>query len=163
MAAASGRRHIASATGARRLRVFLDANVFFSGIAFPKGPPGCILELYAAGEIEVVISRQVLEEVARAIREKAPQALDPLQRLVAAMPPEVVPDPAPAEVAPWAQVTNPADAPILAAAVKAQPNFLVTGDGQFLAPRVAQAAGLRIVPPQQFIDRQEGTEGKAKA
>src|SRR3989337_228446 len=121
---ASARRYIASAMGSRRPRVFLDANVFFSGIAFPKGPPGRILELYAAGEIEVVISRQVLEEVARTIQAKAPRALGPFQRLVAAMPPAVEPEPTKEEVARWAQVINPADTPILAAAVRAQPDYL---------------------------------------
>lgn len=143
---------VTAAQFGRKSRVFLDANVFFSGIAFPQGPPGRILELYAAGEIQIVISRQVLEEVARAIQEKAPQALDPLQRLIAAMPPEVVPDPPPDEVDPWAQVINPADAPILAAAVRAQPDCLVTGDRHFLGnPALAQASGLRITSPGEFI------------
>ncbi|HLE02195.1 MAG TPA: putative toxin-antitoxin system toxin component, PIN family [Dehalococcoidia bacterium] len=139
--------------GSRRPRVFLDANVFFSGIAFPKGPPGRILELYAAGEIEVVISRQVLEEVARTIQAKAPRALGPFQRLVAAMPPEVEPDPTTEEVARWAQVINPADTPILAAAVRAQPDYLVTGDQHFLDnPAVAEASSLRVVSPGEFIN-----------
>ena len=143
-----------------RPRVFLDSNVIFSGLYSSEGAPGMIMERFIEGELRVVISQQVLEEVVRTIKEKLPEALATLQRLLVSIPPEITKDPAPEEVARWAKVIHPEDAGILAAAVAAQPNYLITGDRHFFDnPSISDKSGLRIVTPAQFLNcLAEGTD-----
>jgi len=44
------------------------------------------------------------------------------------------------------------DAPILAAAVAARPDLLVTGDAHFLSsPGIAKKSGLRVLTPTRFL------------
>ena len=108
--------------------MFLDTNVLFSGLYSEGGPPGQILDLYIRGEITVVVSRQVLQELIHTLREKLPGSLDALGQLLTSVPPEVVADP------PWENavkarcVINAEDAPILAAAIMASPGVFVTGN-----------------------------------
>ena len=133
-------------------RIFLNSNVIFSGMYPSTGAPGVILERFIDGKLTVVISRQVLEEVVSTIKEKLPDALPALRRLLMSAPPEIIKDPAPAEVARWAEIVHIKDAGILAAAIAAQPDYLVTGDKHFLGnPNIAQKSGLHIVTPTQLL------------
>lgn len=135
-----------------RRRVFLDSNVIFSGLYSSHGEPGVILERFIEGRLAVVISQQVLEEVVRTVNEKLPEALPALHRLLVGAPPEIVSDPVPQEVAGYADVLSLGDAAILAAAIAAQPDYLVTGDKHFLdSPAIAEWSGLRIVAPAELL------------
>jgi len=137
-----------------RLRVFLDSNVIFSGLYSSSGAPGAILEHFVEGRLEVVISQQVLEEVVRTVKEKLPEVLPTLRRLLTSAPPEVRKNPPPEEVTRWAGLMNTEDAAILAAAAAAQPAYLITGDKHFLgSPGISQKSGLHIVSPAQFLER----------
>lgn len=134
-----------------RLRVFLDSNVIFSGLYSPEGPPGIILQHFVEGSLTVVVSQQVLEEVIRTVQAKLPQALPALRRLLVNSPPEVIADPPLPEVQPWTKRMSAGDAAILTAAIKAQPDYLVTGDNHFVNPVIAEEAGLRIARPADFL------------
>ena len=135
-----------------RPRVFLDSNVIFSGLYSAEGAPGIILRHFVEGRIRVVISQQVLEEVVRTIKEKLPEALPVLRKLLVSTPPEIRKDPTPGEVSYWTEVVQSEDAPILAAALAAQPDCLVTGDKHFLEnPIIMEKSGLHIVTPAQFL------------
>ena len=135
-------------------RVFLDTNVLFSGLYSEDGPPGEILRLHVQGEITVVVSRQVLGELVQTIREKLPQALPALERLLTNAPPEVVADPPVEAVARACRVISAGDAPILAAAMLAEPDLLVTGNRRHFLddPEVARFSGLSILTPAQCVD-----------
>ena len=145
-----------------RLRVFLDSNVIFSGMYSSDGAPGIILEHFVEGRLRVVVSQQVLEEVVRTIKEKLPEALPALMRLLVSTPPEITENPIPEEAAHWAEVIHIEDAGILAAAVAAQPNYLITGDKHFFEnPVIVEKSGLHIVTPAQFLDcLEKDTEGE---
>jgi uncharacterized protein len=133
-------------------RVFLDSNVIFSGLYSPEGGPGRILEHFIKGDITVIVSQQVLEEVVRTIKEKLPGALPALRRLLLNTPPEVVADPAMSDIAPWRGRLQPGDAAVLVAAAAARPDYFVTGDRHFLSrPDIAESAGIRIVTPVQLL------------
>src|SRR3972149_7574041 len=103
-----------------RPRVFLDTNVIFSALRSPAGPPAEILQLHILGRIAVVVSSQVLDELARTIAAKLPAKMGALQTLLLSSPPEVVADPPQDEVDRWARLVNPVDAPIIAAAAAAE-------------------------------------------
>lgn len=100
----------------------------------------------------MVISRQVLEELVRTFRTKLPDKLEALQRFLTGLLPEVQQDPPHEHVERWQALIGQTDAPILAAAVQAQPDYLVTGDKRFMAPQVAQESGLRILSPRQLLE-----------
>ena len=135
-----------------KLRVFLDSNVIFSGLYSPRGAPGAILEHFIRGNISVVISQQVLEEVIRTLKEKLPEALPALKRLLVSIPPEVQADTIPKEIDRRAEKLHVADAAILAAAVAAQPDYFITGDKHFTDNQgIAEETGLHIVTPAQFL------------
>jgi len=145
-----------------RPRVFLDSNVLFSGLYSEEGPPGEILGLHSQGEIIVVVSQQVLEELVRNVREKLPRALPALGILLTNNPPEVVSDPSREAVDQSSGVINMQDAPILAAAMLARPDFLVTGNTRHFVdnPEVARFSGLSIMTPAQFIEYFRALEGE---
>jgi len=112
-----------------------------------------ILERFIEGRLMVVVSQQVLGEVIRTIKEKLPEALPALRKLMVNAPPEIRKDPMPEEVKRWRGLLDIGDAAILAAAVAAQPDYFVTGDRHFIEnPEIAEQAGLQIVTPAQFIE-----------
>ncbi|MDD4984944.1 MAG: putative toxin-antitoxin system toxin component, PIN family [Dehalococcoidales bacterium] len=135
-----------------KLRVFLDTNVIFSGLYSSQGAPGAILKYFVEGRISIVVSQQVLEEVIRTIKEKLPEALPALKRLLVNAPPEVGADPSPEAIQRWAREIHPADAAILAAAITAKADYFITGDNHFLENQaIKEKAGLNIVTPSQFM------------
>jgi predicted nucleic acid-binding protein len=105
------------------------------------------------GLYRLVVCRQVLDESERNLRKKLPDALPVFAELMAAIRPEVVPDPSPEQVARWESVIEPKDAPILAAAVAAMPDrFLTLDEKDFIEPaHVAEKTGLRIETPADFV------------
>ena len=135
-----------------RPRIFLDSNVIFSGLYSSNGAPGSILNGYIEGKLRVVISQQVLEEVVRTVERKHIVALPLLKRILVNVPPEIVEDPKPEEIALWDRIMDSEDASILAAAIAAQPDYLVTGDRRFFEnAEIINRTGLRIVTPAQFL------------
>jgi putative PIN family toxin of toxin-antitoxin system len=135
-----------------KLRVFLDINVIFSGLYSARGPAGIIMDRFIDGEFAVVISQQVLEELVRTIKEKLPAALPALRKLLGNISLEIVKDPDYEAVAKWTEIIHHDDAAILAAAVAAQPDYLVTGDKHFFEDTaIIEKSGLCIVTPDRFL------------
>ena len=135
------------------LRVFLDTNVIFSGLYSRRGPAGIIIDRFIDRGFAIIVSQQVLEELVRTIKEKLPAALPALRKLLGSVSLEIVKDPDYEVVAEWAEIIHHDDAAILAAAVAAQPDYLVTGDKHFFeAPAIIEKSGLRIVTPNRFLD-----------
>jgi uncharacterized protein len=136
----------------RKPRVFLDSNVIFSGLYSPRGSPAIILEHFVAGDIGVVVSQQVLEEVVRTIKEKLPEALPILKKLLVSTPPEVTADPPLEAIKRRKWKLSIADAAVLEAAITARPDYFITGDNHFLAdPHLAEGTDLHIVTPAGFL------------
>jgi predicted nucleic acid-binding protein len=133
-----------------RSRPFLDTNVLFSGLHRP-GLPSTILELHAGGEIGIVISRQVLEELVRTIRRKHPAILPLVGVFLTSTPPEICDDPSPADVQEAARCINAKDAPILAAALRTRADCLVSGNTRHFTPEVSRCAGISILTPAVYL------------
>jgi predicted nucleic acid-binding protein len=49
------------------LRVVLDTNVLVSGLAYPGSVPGQIVAAWRQGSLDVVLSRYLLDELARVL------------------------------------------------------------------------------------------------
>jgi predicted nucleic acid-binding protein len=131
------------------VKVFLDASVIFSAIYSPTGASREILKRAFSGLPEIVVSRFVLEEVARNLAEKVPEKVGTFHIFLALLDPEIVADPTKEEVLAAAEYTALKDAPVVAAAIKAETDYLVTLDRKHLIdpPEVAQKSGLDIVLP----------------
>jgi hypothetical protein len=103
------------------------------------------------GLFKLIVSRQVLDECDRNLRQKLPAALPILAELLAAIGPEIVPDPPPEETIRWATIIEPKDAPILAAAVQASPDRLLTLNTKDFTAEVAAKSRLTIQTPGEFV------------
>jgi predicted nucleic acid-binding protein len=133
-------------------RVFLDTNVLFSGFYSPKGAPGRILQAWVTGRISIIVSRQVLDELVRTIKQKQPSAIPLLKELLMNAPPEIQADPSAHEVEEWTDQLQFADAAIIAAALNAGVDYFVFGAKHFTGnPDIARKSGLCIVSPTQFV------------
>ena len=138
---------------ADRPRVFLDTNVLVSALYSADGPPGAILRLHVDERITIVVSQLVVDELIRAIHRKLPDVLPPLRELLLNTPPEVVPDPTAGEIQTFAHGVNRSDAPLLAAAVIAGVDYLVSGDAAFLREARRLETSVALVTPRELLGR----------
>ncbi|MFN3982951.1 MAG: putative toxin-antitoxin system toxin component, PIN family [Caldilinea sp.] len=132
-------------------RLFVDANVLVAGADSRSGASNAILQLAEIGLLQLVVSRQVLDEAERNVRKKLPRALANFAAVLAQLPLEIVPDPDDEACFQWAAIIELKDTPILAAAVLAGVDRLITLNTRDFTPAVAQAAGLVIQTPGDFI------------
>ena len=111
------------------MRLFLDANILFLAGYSRTSPVHDLLALGRAGACELVASGYAVEEARRNLAAKAPAgAVESLSAALADVT-SVAEARAPAlEVAATALLTDPADVPILAAAIQCRADVLVTGD-----------------------------------
>jgi putative PIN family toxin of toxin-antitoxin system len=134
------------------IRAVLDTNVLVSGLLRHRSgsPPVAIIEAWREGHFELVTSREIIAEVGRALgkpyfrarlsQDQVDRALGLLRRrtFLVRVGDEVT------EV-----VGDPADNLVVATAVGADADYLVTGDSELLA--VGAYAGVRIVSPRTFL------------
>lgn len=109
------------------MRVFLDANIIFSAAWSGSNPAQYLLQLAALEQHKLVSSAFALEEARRNLALKRSEAMPAFERVRAAIMPVREPTPREAQWAADAGLPEK-DAPILASAVAAQANVLVTGD-----------------------------------
>jgi predicted nucleic acid-binding protein len=133
------------------LRVFVDSSVLIAGAGSRSGASRAVLMMAEIGLYNLVLSRQVLDECERNLRRKLPAALPVFAELLANIGPEIVPDPSSEESARWQTVISAKDAPILAAAVLAVPDRVLTLDMKDFTPKVAAKSGLTIQTPSDFV------------
>ncbi len=135
------------------VRVFLDASVLFSASYSARGASREIIRRGIRDELIIVVSRYVLEEVERNLREKVPRAVGAFQEFVTLVSPEIADDPSPSELKEAASYINLKDAPIVVAAVRAEVEYLVTLDRRHFVqdPKVAERSGPNIVTPNELV------------
>lgn len=135
------------------MKLFLDANVLFTGAHNPKGRSAALVALAQDGACTLLTSPHAVEEARRNLRMKHPGAegaLDALLRVV------ILGREAPAPLVTWAleEGLPLKDAPILAAAVAGRADLLVTGDrthfGAFYGRRLR---GVEVVTPAEALAR----------
>ena len=120
------------------LRVVLDTNVLFSGIAYPASVPGKILAAWRHGSVEVLLSAYILAELRRVLPRLAHRhglsdaevedLVDALSIQAELLEPAPSADP---------DLRDAADAPVLGTLLQglqtADANYLITGDKDLLA------------------------------
>jgi putative PIN family toxin of toxin-antitoxin system len=131
----------------------LDTNVLASGLAYPNSIPGRILGAWRQGALDVVLSRYILNELARVLPRlnhrlgwKDADFAD-LQDILA-LSAELI---APIEC-PDGDLRDEADRPVLGTLLAAKASYLITGDGDLLA----LADRYPILSPAAFWRRHGG-------
>lgn len=130
--------------------LFLDSSALFAGIVSADGAARVLLLLAEAGQVNLLVSEQVIVETERALARKAPAVLNEVRQMILLANVKILPDPDPAKVREhldW--MSDPTDVPILLAAMHAGVDFLVTLNRRHFLDdaRVAQRSGLRMGTP----------------
>nr|WP_290665500.1 PIN domain-containing protein [Ardenticatena sp.] len=135
-------------------RAFVDASVLFAAAKSETGASREIVRLAIQGEVRLVASQFVLEEVRRNLKAKAPEAVAALDDFLNAVSFDLV-RPTKSEVkAAMKYVAAKDAAPIIAAAKRAQVDFLVSLDRRHIVgvPEVEKRSGLNIVLPADLLE-----------
>jgi putative PIN family toxin of toxin-antitoxin system len=134
------------------VRIVLDTNVLISGIFF-AGVPGRILDAWAADQIRLVASPEILEEyrrVADALEIKYPNVqAGPILSVLNATCEICIANPLPDRVC-----SDESDDKFLACALSAALRIIVSGDTDLLD--VSGYAGIEVLKPKQFVERHLG-------
>ena len=134
------------------LRVVLDTNVLVSGLAYPAGIPGRILNAWQQGGLSVVLSRYILDEMTHVLprlrrislnQSEVRDLADSFMLMAEIVEPSANLD----EV-----LRDPADQQVLATFLAAPADYLITGDKDLLA----LANRYAIVTPAAFWERHGG-------
>ena len=137
----------------RRWQVFLDTSAVIAGILSPTGAAHEVLRLCEAGVVQAVVSRQVLVEADRNLSEKVPTILPEYHLFLRQLSPLVVEDPSRQAVQEALGVIHHNDAPILAAAIQSQVDFLITWNTRHFHRKSVRAyATFPILTPGEFLE-----------
>ena len=131
-------------------RLFLDANVLISAL---RGPGVCadLLTGPARGQYVAVVSPFVLAETVEVLARKFRTPGEDVREALAGLHLETVAEATIRAVRQAAKlVADTDDAPVLAAALQARVEALVTGDAHFFTP--AAQARVRVLTPREAID-----------
>jgi predicted nucleic acid-binding protein len=135
------------------VKLFLDSTVIFSAIYSPTGGAGEIVRLGDQGKVKLCVSYYVLLETKRNLQKKAPERLPQFKQAVDTWAETSIFAVNRQEVLKAAAYTELKDAPVVAAAIKAKVDALVTLDKPHLLkpPQVAQKSGLNILTPGEAL------------
>ena len=131
------------------LRVVLDTNVLVSGLAYPGSVPGRIVSTWRDGGLDVMLSRDILDELTRVLPRlerihmtpaEIRDLVDSLMFIADVVEPDGVPD---------AKLRDPADQAVLLTLAASKADYLITGDRDLLA----LAGWYSIVTPADFWSR----------
>lgn len=135
--------------GIERPRLFLDADVLIAGSASTTGASHLVLRLGQLGLVDLVSSAQARTEAERNIASKLPAALATF-RLIVKEACRFVPDPRANVISSFKGQGDPKDLPLLAAAVSAACQSLVTFNIRHYRPK---RGTIRIEAPGQLVAR----------
>ncbi|MFB2836411.1 putative toxin-antitoxin system toxin component, PIN family [Floridanema evergladense] len=130
-------------------RVFADSSILIAGAGSRTGASRAVLTMAEIGLFKLVVSQQVLEECDRNLNKKLPAALPIFTQLLAAIDPEIVPNPSLSESERWTTIIEAKDTPILAAAVLAKVDRMLSLNTKDFTP--ATQSNLIIQTPADFV------------
>lgn len=142
------------ASGSQSLRLVFDTNVVVAGFLW-NGPPRRLIELAIDGQVELYSSPVLLDELAHTLGySKFASRLESFGTSIAALVAQytaLVTLVAPASV-PRIVANDADDDHVIAAAVAARAELIVTGDRKHLLP-IGSHQGIAIVTAREVVDR----------
>jgi putative PIN family toxin of toxin-antitoxin system len=146
-------------SGSQPLRLVLDTNIVVAGLLW-NGPPRRLIEAAIAGEVELYSSAVLLDELAHTLGySKFDKRIDSFGTSIAALVAQytaLVSLVAPASV-PRVVVNDADDDHVIAAAVAAGAELIVTGDRKHLLP-IGSHQGIAIVTAREVVERLEARD-----
>ncbi len=137
----------------KKLKIFLDTSAILAGLNSPTGAAGVILAACFAKQIIPIVSPDVIEEAARNIPLKFPALTTSWQSFLL-IPPNVTKNPTLKQVRIAYNILPTSDAPILASAILAKPDALITWNTRhFLRKEVIEAVNFPILTPGDFLHK----------
>jgi putative PIN family toxin of toxin-antitoxin system len=137
------------------VKVFLDSNVIISGLISDRGAPRVILDILSL-ELPFIVGvtgRYNIIEIERNLKRKMPRILPFYKKLFSKLNLIIVPIPSLKEIKRYAGHIADKDIPVLVSAIKAEADFLITGDKKdFDRLKIKGSYPLKIVSPAEFID-----------
>lgn len=130
-------------------RVACDTNVLVSAF-IAGGPPSRIIEETVDGNLDLVLLEPAMVELVRILSEKLSFNIERLKEVQALLSEIAVDSQRTPSREPEALTGDPDDDLILACAVEARVEVLVSGDRKHLIP-VGEYHGVRILTPQTFL------------
>ena len=134
------------------IRVFVDSSVLFAAALSAKGSARDLIVRSLGGDFTLYVSSLVLEEVKRNLSHKAPSAL-PAFELFRTLLTNIV-DPDKPLVLRVAEVVEAKDAPIVAAAIVAEVDYLASYDQKHLLrqkDQILSSFGVKVVVPDEVL------------
>ena len=132
------------------MRVTVDTNVLISSLIATGGSADQVIQLVREGEMEMVLSKFILDELARVLTQKfelpakaVQSAVDRFQQLAIIVEPRAV-----VNVIKGKQDDNR----ILECAIAGRVDFLITGDKKHILP-LASIQGIPIVGVAEFLQK----------
>jgi len=131
--------------------IFADSSVVIAGAVSRTGASRAVLSMAEIGLFQLVVSRQVIDECERNLRNKFPVALSVFAQLLTNINLIIVDDPPLDESVRWQLYIEAKDAPILAAAIEAKVDRLLSLNTKHFTPKVAEVSGVMIQTPSEFV------------
>lgn len=132
-------------------RVVLDSNVFISAIVF-GGKPRDILSLAISGKVKLALSGDILDEIRAVLTGKKfrypARVLYSIEKEIVAIS-EIVDPKEEIQAIP----RDPADNKVLACAVEAKSNYIISGDVHLL--ELGRFRNIKILSPEDFLREYE--------
>ena len=132
-------------------KVFIDTNVWFS---YLYGSKNCesLANAHTQGKIKAVISRQVLEEIVRNLKEKIPTAIPVFEKFIETTPPAIIKDPLKVSKK-ISELASHEDIFILGSAFSAKVKCFVTGNVKdFNVEKIFKTFGIKVLTPNQAVE-----------
>lgn len=130
-----------------KIRVVFDTNIFISAIIFGGNPRQC-LELSRTSEVELLLSRAILVELARKLRDKFLWNDSEIKELIEGI---LVFARLISEGEKIKIIKDKADNRILECALKGKADFIVSGDKKHLLS-LGKFKGIPIISAKEFLD-----------
>jgi predicted nucleic acid-binding protein len=142
-----------------RVRIFLDSCMLVEGVCAPWSDSRGVLILGRSSLFTFVLADIVLEESERALARKLHEAFGAPQRLreefrflIQRLNVERIPHVSDQEfLKSRSLIRHVNDVPVLAAAINARPDWLVTDNTAHFDEKVSRKTGLRIATPKEFL------------
>ena len=136
----------------QKIKVFIDTSVLIAGVSSVTGASAAVLDLCEAEVLQMVVSRQVLVEADRNFCAKLPNLVIQFRRFIQSLAMLMVEDPPAKAVERAASLIHRKDAPILAAAMASEADYLITLDKKhFLKQKVRHNIPIEVCTPADFL------------
>ena len=130
------------------MRIMCDTNVLISGVLFPKSVPGKVLHIVAEQE-RLVLATYIIEELYRVFLRKFPEKVEHLDRYLESGAFDLFVTPQNFQHIAMPPIRDTKDQPVLASAILADVDMLITGDKDFSAIEIDHPV---ILTPAAFLE-----------